>query len=86
MDDAVARAAVDLGGRAFSEIRIDPDYGLGSHVLASLAQAGRLALHVDASGRDAHHTTEAAYKAVGRALRSAVRLESGGIPSTKGVV
>jgi histidinol-phosphate/aromatic aminotransferase/cobyric acid decarboxylase-like protein/imidazoleglycerol phosphate dehydratase HisB len=86
MDDALARAAVDLGGRAFSEIALDPDYGLGSHVLASLAQAGRLALHVDATGRDAHHVTEAAYKAVGRALRAALRLESSGVPSTKGVV
>jgi len=86
MDDALARAAVDLGGRAFSEIRIEPDYGLGSHVLASLAQAARLALHVDATGRDAHHVTEAAYKAAGRALRVALRPESSGIPSTKGVV
>ena len=86
MDDALARAAVDLGGRAFSEIAIAPDYGLGSHVLASLAQAGRLALHLDATGRDAHHVTEAAYKAVGRALRAALRLESSGVPSTKGVV
>jgi len=86
MDDALARAAVDLGGRAFSEIAISPDYGLGSHVLASLAQAGRLALHVDATGRDSHHVTEAAYKAVGRALRAALRPESSGIPSTKGVL
>jgi imidazoleglycerol phosphate dehydratase HisB len=55
-------------------------------VLSSLAQAGRLALHVDATGRDAHHTTEAAFKAVGRALRAAVRSEGGGLPSTKGVL
>ena len=86
MDDALARAAVDLGGRPFAELAIDPDYGLGSHALASLAQAGRLAIHVDSRGRDAHHVTEAAYKAVGRALRTALRLESSGIPSTKGVV
>jgi imidazoleglycerol phosphate dehydratase HisB len=55
-------------------------------VLASLAQAGRMSLHVEASGRDAHHVAEAAFKAVGRALRSAVRLESQGLPSTKGVL
>jgi len=86
MDDALARAAVDLGGRPFAELRIEPDVGLGSHVLASLAQAARMAIHVEATGRDAHHVTEAAYKAVGRALRTALRLESKGIPSTKGVV
>jgi imidazoleglycerol-phosphate dehydratase len=53
-------------------------------MLQSFAQAGRLALHVEASGRDEHHVAEAAFKAVGRALRAAVRTESRGIPSTKG--
>ncbi len=86
MDDALARAAVDLGGRPFAELRIEPEPGLAGHVFQSLAQAGRLAIHVEATGRDAHHTAEAAYKAVGRALRAAVRLESGGVPSTKGIL
>jgi imidazoleglycerol-phosphate dehydratase/histidinol-phosphatase len=86
MDDAVARAAVDLGGRAHAEIRLEHDPELAEHVLSSLAQAGRLGLHVDAKGRDPHHTAEAAFKAVGRALRAAVRTESEGLPSTKGVM
>ncbi len=86
MDDAFARAGVDLGGRPYAELRIEPDPGLASHVLASLAQAGRLAIHVDASGRDSHHTAEAAFKAVGRALRAALRVESTGVPSTKGLL
>jgi histidinol-phosphate/aromatic aminotransferase/cobyric acid decarboxylase-like protein len=84
MDDALARAAVDLGGRPWAELAIDPDPGLATHVLASLAQAGRLALHVEARGTDDHHTAEAAFKAVGRALRAAVREESRALPSTKG--
>jgi histidinol-phosphate/aromatic aminotransferase/cobyric acid decarboxylase-like protein/imidazoleglycerol phosphate dehydratase HisB len=84
MDDALARAAVDLGGRPFAELSIDPEPGLAGHFFGSLAQAGRLAVHVEASGRDAHHTAEAAYKAVGRALKTALRVESSGIPSTKG--
>ncbi len=86
MDDALARAGVDLGGRPYAELRIEPDPGLAAHVLASLAQAGRLAIHVDASGRDPHHTAEAAFKAVGRALRAALRVEATGIPSTKGLL
>ena len=73
-------------GRAHVELSIEPDPGLATHVLASLAQAGRLALHVDATGRDAHHTAEAAFKAVGRALRAAARLEGSGLPSTKGLL
>ena len=84
MDDALARAAVDLGGRAWGEIRLEHDPGLAGHMLQSLAQAGRFAVHVEASGQDAHHVAEAAFKAVGRALRGAVRAEGIGIPSTKG--
>jgi imidazoleglycerol phosphate dehydratase HisB len=86
MDDALARAAVDLGGRPFAELSIDPEPGMAGHFFGSLAQAGRMAIHVEASGRDAHHVAEAAYKAVGRALRTALRVESGGIPSTKGLL
>jgi histidinol-phosphate/aromatic aminotransferase/cobyric acid decarboxylase-like protein/imidazoleglycerol phosphate dehydratase HisB len=84
MDDALARAAVDLGGRPFAELEIEPDPGMAGHFFGSLAQAARMAIHVEASGRDAHHTAEAAYKAVGRALKTAIRIESSGIPSTKG--
>lgn len=86
MDDALARAAVDLGGRPASELRLERDPGLAEHMLRSLAQAGRLAINVESTGRDDHHVAEAAFKAVGRALRSAVRVESTGIPSTKGIV
>jgi histidinol-phosphate/aromatic aminotransferase/cobyric acid decarboxylase-like protein/imidazoleglycerol phosphate dehydratase HisB len=86
MDDALARAAVDLGGRPFAELSFETEPGLAQHVFGSLSQAGRLAIHIEATGRDPHHTAEAAYKAVGRALKTALRLESAGIPSTKGVV
>jgi histidinol-phosphate/aromatic aminotransferase/cobyric acid decarboxylase-like protein/imidazoleglycerol phosphate dehydratase HisB len=84
MDDALARAAVDLGGRPAAELRLELDPGLADHVLRSFAQAGRLGLHVASEGRDAHHVAEAAFKAVGRALRSAVASEGTGVPSTKG--
>ena len=86
MDDAQARAAVDLGGRAGAELSLEQDPGMARHMLASLAQAARATVHVEATGRDAHHVAEAAFKAVGRALRVAVRLESSGVPSTKGTL
>jgi imidazoleglycerol phosphate dehydratase HisB/histidinol-phosphate/aromatic aminotransferase/cobyric acid decarboxylase-like protein len=86
MDDALARAAVDLGGRPAAELKLELDPGLAAHVLASLSQAARVAIHVESTGRDAHHVAEAAFKAVGRALRVAARVESDGIPSTKGVL
>jgi imidazoleglycerol phosphate dehydratase HisB len=86
MDDALARSSIDLGGRPWCECNLEPELGLASHVLQSLSQAGRLGLHVEAEGRDDHHVAEAAFKAVGRSLRAALRTESAGIPSTKGRV
>jgi imidazoleglycerol-phosphate dehydratase len=86
MDDALAQAAVDLGGRPWSELSLEADPGLARHVLQSLAQAARMSLHVEAGGRDPHHVAEAAFKATGRALRAAVRREGAGVPSTKGTL
>jgi histidinol-phosphate/aromatic aminotransferase/cobyric acid decarboxylase-like protein len=86
MDDALATVAVDLGGRRGAEIELEHDPGLARHALESLASAARLTLHVKATGRDAHHIAEAAYKAFGRALKTAVRRDGEGLPSTKGVL
>jgi imidazoleglycerol phosphate dehydratase HisB len=86
MDDAIARAAVDLGGRPFAELQIEHDPGMATHMFTSLAQAARATIHVEASGRDAHHVAEAAFKAVGRALAIAVAPAGTGIPSTKGIL
>jgi histidinol-phosphate/aromatic aminotransferase/cobyric acid decarboxylase-like protein/imidazoleglycerol phosphate dehydratase HisB len=86
MDDALARAAVDLGGRAHAELKLEHDPGMATHMLSSLAQAARASIHVDASGRDGHHVAEAAFKAVGRALRVAVARQGSGLPSTKGLL
>src|SRR4029079_10944636 len=45
MDDALARAAVDLGGRPAAELRLERDPGLAEHMLRSLSQAGAHARH-----------------------------------------
>jgi histidinol-phosphate/aromatic aminotransferase/cobyric acid decarboxylase-like protein/imidazoleglycerol phosphate dehydratase HisB len=86
MDDALARAAVDLGGRRGAEITLSADPGLARHMLESVANAGRMTLHVSAEGGDAHHVAEAAFKAVGRALREATRESGEELPSTKGLL
>jgi len=86
MDDAIARAAVDLGGRPFAELQLEHDPGMAVHMFTSLAQAARATIHVEASGRDEHHVAEAAFKAVGRALAIAVAPAGTGIPSTKGIL
>ena len=57
------------------------------HVLASFAQTARITLHVDVlRGVNDHHKSEASFKATGVALREAVSLDAGGVPSTKGVL
>lgn len=57
------------------------------HVLASFAQTARITLHVDVlKGKNDHHKAEASFKAVGVALREALSLDAGGVPSTKGVL
>jgi histidinol-phosphate/aromatic aminotransferase/cobyric acid decarboxylase-like protein/imidazoleglycerol phosphate dehydratase HisB len=86
MDDALARAAVDLGGRRASRIELEHDPGLAKHVLQSLADSGRMCIHVESTGDDPHHVAEAAFKAVGRALRAALQPEGSLIPSTKGIL
>jgi histidinol-phosphate/aromatic aminotransferase/cobyric acid decarboxylase-like protein/imidazoleglycerol phosphate dehydratase HisB len=84
MDEAVAHAIVDLSGRPFAEVAISPDPGMATHALESLAQHARMTLHLEATGRNDHHTAEVAYKAVGRALAIAVARGDGGVTSTKG--
>ena len=56
------------------------------HFFRSFSEALGAALHVHVDGENTHHMVEACFKAVGRALRQAVRHEGGGVPSTKGVL
>ena len=94
MDEAQANIAIDLSGRPYSlfegefstpmigEYRTD----LTAHVFRSLAEAMGAAVHIKVTGDDDHHKTEAVYKAFGRALRQAIRVEGDVVPSTKGVL
>lgn len=94
MDEAEARVSIDLSGRPyplFEGTFATPFIGdyrtdLTAHVIRSLAEAMGAAIHVSVTGDDDHHKTEAVYKALGRALRQAVRIEGDVVPSTKGVL
>jgi len=95
LDEALARAVVDLSGRPYSSVdlglRREAIGGLAcenvAHVLRSLAVAARLTLHVDVlRGENDHHRAEAAFKAVALALRQAVACSGSDVPSTKGVL
>ncbi|MEL7368115.1 MAG: imidazoleglycerol-phosphate dehydratase HisB [Myxococcota bacterium] len=96
MDEALARAAVDLVRRPYAVVHLGfkrPQIGqvateMLTHALQSLTVAGRFTMHVDVlRGDNDHHRAEAAFKASARALRAAVRPRAGaGAPSTKGVM
>ncbi len=96
LDDALARAVVDLSGRPMPVIELGLQREkLGTlacenvgHVLTSLAMAARANLHVDVlRGLNDHHKAEAAFKAVALALRAAVTRDgSNEVPSTKGTL
>ena len=67
----------------------DPPFNpeMAEHFWQSFATAAGITLHVRLrEGRNTHHIVEATFKGVARCLRDAVRVEGGGIPSTKGVV
>jgi imidazoleglycerol phosphate dehydratase HisB len=97
LDEALARAVVDLSGRPWPEVRLglvrerlgDLACENVSHFFRSLAIEGRFGLHLDLlRGENDHHRAEAAAKAVALALRAATaRDDAPGaqdrVPSTK---
>ena len=99
LDEALARAVVDVSGRPFLVHSGEPqgfEYHLigghftGSmvrHVFEAIAYNAGLTLHINVlAGRDAHHIAEAQFKALARAMRKAIELDArvAGVPSTKG--
>ena len=100
LDEALARAVVDLSGRGSFHYSAPPEIAAGwvtadfpltlvADFFQALADRGRLTLHLDIlSARNGHHAAEAAFKAAALALRQAVAFRSGStdVPSTKGTL
>jgi imidazoleglycerol-phosphate dehydratase len=98
MDEALGLVAIDLGGRpycVFDAAFVTPRLGqLGTdllgHMFESIAIHGRLNLHARVLyGANDHHKVEALFKAFGRALDAATRVDErlqGAVPSTKGTL
>ena len=94
MDEALASAIVDIGGRPYAVIDL-PFRGervgglplqLVEHALEAFARTAGATIHVHGTGRNDHHLAEAAFKALGRALRAATAPDPRrtGVASTKG--
>jgi imidazoleglycerol-phosphate dehydratase len=101
LDEALIEVALDLSGRPFLVYDVDPGAGTEARPLGTppfdpqlaeefwraLATSAGLTLHLRMrSGRNTHHILEASFKGVARALRDAVQVEGGGVPSTKGML
>lgn len=97
LDEALVEVALDLSGRPYLayDVPFAPDTpGLGSppfdpqlaeEFWRACVTAAGITLHVRRrEGRNTHHVVEAVFKAIARALRDAVRVEGGNVPSTKG--
>lgn len=97
LDEALADVVVDLSGRPFLVYEVAfPEhpviYGqppfdaqLTEELLRAFVTSAGITLHVTRErGRNTHHIVESIFKGLARALRDAVRIEGGGIPSTKG--
>ena len=84
MDDALVQCAIDTGGRFFYRGPLPST--IYDHWMRSFAEHARATLHLRViRGRDRHHVVEAAFKALGLALRQAL-VETGAVFSTKGAV
>lgn len=94
MDETEAQVSLDLSGRpfaVFSGAFNAPLIGaypteMTAHIFRSLAENMRASIHISVSGENDHHKTEACFKALGRALRAAIRVQGDATPSTKGVL
>jgi len=98
MDDARAMVVVDISGRGYAVVDAkfrrkkigDMDSDMVRHFLETFALEAKINLHAEVlSGQDDHHRAEAVFKALGRALDSATRIDpriSGKVPSTKGMI
>ncbi|WP_214019250.1 imidazoleglycerol-phosphate dehydratase HisB [Methanoculleus sp.] len=96
MDEALARVALDLGGRGY--LVFDGAFSLAGpggipgdlieHFFYSLCTNAGLTAHITVTGRNDHHMCEAAFKAFARALAAAVAIDPsiGDVPSTKGTL
>ncbi|MDO4674857.1 bifunctional histidinol-phosphatase/imidazoleglycerol-phosphate dehydratase HisB [Campylobacter sp.] len=94
MDESLARCVVDLSGRphlsfkaSFKKEKLgELSTEMIEHFFSSLATAVGMSLHLKVSGQNDHHKCEGLFKAFGRALREAIRIESEDVVSSKGTL
>ncbi|MEO7801016.1 MAG: bifunctional histidinol-phosphatase/imidazoleglycerol-phosphate dehydratase HisB [Ginsengibacter sp.] len=96
MDDCLAQVAIDFGGRGwlvwngeFKREKIgEMPTEMFYHFFKSFSDAAKCNLNIQASGENEHHKIESIFKAFAKALKMAIKKESGNqtLPSTKGLL
>lgn len=98
MDETLTRVAIDISGRPFLVWKLDftqPKLGeldteMFEHWFHAFAGSAGITLHVEnLYGRNNHHMIESTFKALARALRTAIEIDprkADSVPSTKGTL
>ena len=96
---ALVEVALDISGRPYLayDVRFGPDVAplgsppfdpqLAEEFWRAFVTASGITLHIRlVTGKNTHHVLEASFKGVARCVRDALRVEGGGVPSTKGTL
>ncbi|CAL4319236.1 bifunctional histidinol-phosphatase/imidazoleglycerol-phosphate dehydratase HisB [Buchnera aphidicola] len=94
MDESEAKCIIDLSNRPYLSFNAtfkhkmvgDLNTDMIKHFFYSLSYSMKITLHLDVKGENDHHCVESLFKAFGRALRQAVKIEDNTLPTSKGIL